>query len=251
MRAMRTDRTAIWPIVATLPLLFSTAHYARAAETQSDKLSVESAQLRLVWDPAGKLLECRVCGKPVAQTKPNQFYLNGHAVDRATTSATGDREVTQVAEVPGGTLKLVWRGGKHVEVTVIADVPTAEVKEAGFSLGLPPGDLHTYLGGQHAWAGTPDGRVVTLDDLDFGIGLGFLLQHPDHCLRLGRQVKLRRDYTVGHIEKTQAAGTSCGNGSRNGRFLRTSSRSHCNWLPFRPGLRPWQTTSGGWSRSWV
>ena len=159
----------------------------------------------IAWGANGNITEIRVAGQEGVQSQANQFFLNGETRDRAFTRRTGEHEVTQSVEFTTGVLELIWRGGAQLEVTVAAEAKSGEIREAGFSLGLPACVARTMIIAEdHSWDGTQPGSRLSLDTFAFGIGNIFLMEASDWCMRIGRQVDVRRDYTTGYLERTEA-----------------------------------------------
>jgi len=205
---------------------------SQAGAEKPGLIRVVSPQMAIAWDEQGKLAELSVRGRPVSLPNRNLYYLNGKITNRAQTRAEGET-VVQEADFPDGKLQLVWRGGDRILVTVRAEVAAGQVKEAGFSLDLPAGDITTATTVRWAamktvaTAANDHAKALDIDEIDqgyrreaqiaadassvvpfdtnlFSWSATFLLESPTLCLHIGRQVHLRRDYTTGYLERTES-----------------------------------------------
>jgi hypothetical protein len=171
---------------------------------QPSKLRVSSQSITLEWDEKGNLVEIQLCGVPFPQRRSSKYLFNGQQVSARQAECTGTDQVVHAAQGQEGTLQLVWTGGARVTAALHGRSFSGVVKEAGFSLCLPPADIHTITGTTWRWRELAESHRVSFDDYGKPLTIGqfFLLELENHrWLRIGRQVKERIDYTTGYLEK--------------------------------------------------
>jgi hypothetical protein len=93
-------------------------------------------------------------------------------------------------------------GGRHVSLVLEADTGETEVFGVGFVMDLPRGDLLSLVAEPCRWDAYAVGQRICFSDFPFGVGQVYLLDLSDACLRFGRQVRARRDYPAGALERT-------------------------------------------------
>lgn len=155
----------------------------------------------LSWDSQARIVALNLAGRAVPQERTGRYFVNGQPVEAA--PAPGGRgEVVHTGKGGGGQLTARWRSGKGVSVTLDAAVPGGQVREVGFSLSLPPGDLLALMSNPYRFAAYAPGQKISFTEFPLGVGQIYLLDTGNGCLRFGRQVPRKRDYPTGCLERT-------------------------------------------------
>ena len=157
--------------------------------------------LRLHWDASGRLEAFELAGEAVAQSAGGQYVFNGRS-GLPSSVCLASEELNHTISFSDGTLVARWRDGERLVIVLEGHSAGGAVREVGFSLNLPPGDLSCLMGNVYRWQAYTPGQRISFTDFPLGVGQVYLLDMGDTCLRFGRQVSKKRDYPTGSLERT-------------------------------------------------